>query len=175
MASGFAEMTFEDFERSQWQQAIETFRVQIQLLVQWCSIMMIADVTLVGYAITQRTGITIAVGAIFPLTMVTMIRRFERHARPIIYTALTIEDANSEGVDGVATAYASSSAGPEYVECIRDAGRRATEAERMQALRSLPRRDLWGRRHLIPGLYTLAIGQMVASLLLVFVSGWKFA
>ena len=66
--------TLPEIAKLQLQQSIETYRVQMSLLVQICTVLVVADATTVGYAIQQKLAGIIWVGVIFPVTMFLVIR-----------------------------------------------------------------------------------------------------
>lgn len=62
-----------DLERLQLQQAVETYRAQLSLMVQILTILVIADITLVGYAVTAKSAVIVAIGTAFPLECSTSV------------------------------------------------------------------------------------------------------
>lgn len=80
-----------EFAKLQLQQSVETLRVQVSLLVQICTVLVLGDATVVGYAIQQRLAGVMWAGLIFPLAMRTFISFIMRLTVPIAATAVQIE------------------------------------------------------------------------------------
>jgi hypothetical protein len=73
-------------------QSIETFRSLLNLVVSTFSILITANVALLGYAIANQRALLIGIGAIFPLAGLAVLYFVGRLIVPAIYTGLTIEN-----------------------------------------------------------------------------------
>ncbi len=164
-----------DMAHAHWQQAIETFREQIRLLVQWATLMALANVTLVGYATAKRLATLVALGAAFPLSGLGMLTRFKRHAQPIVYTAVRIEVAERDrGLDPLATTYVSQIAGFAYLADLQDAASRPDFEQRMSRLRTIQLPSFFGRRFLPPLLVLAGTAQVAAGVWLGSHARWSY-
>ena len=83
-------MTPSEITRIQLDRA-STYRVQISLLVQICTVLTVADATVVGYAVTQRLAGVIWVGLLFPVSMILIIKLILRATVPVLAIAVSIE------------------------------------------------------------------------------------
>ena len=65
--------------------------MQLSLLVQTCTVLVVADATAVGWAFQQRIAGIIWVGLIFPAVMIQVIKIVFRLTLPMLATAINIE------------------------------------------------------------------------------------
>lgn len=84
----------------QLQQAIETYRTQLTLLIQILTILVVGDVTVTGVALNTKVAAAIGLGAVFPLAMVYVGSSVFRLSIPLIYCAVRIETIHSRDRTG---------------------------------------------------------------------------
>ena len=167
-------MQLSDFTKMQLQQSIETYRVQLSLLVQICTVFVVADATTVGYAVQQRLGAVLWVGLIFPVSIILVIRVVVRMSIPILATAVSIETryANPE-IGGFVSTFVAATISQDFLNRIRSAGMLNDEQLRTRALVKLNKPYLFsGGRVVKRMLYLIILGQAVAPFLLWRFAGW---
>ena len=99
-------------------QAMETYRLQLSLLVTIITVLVVANATVVGYAITTQIASIFFIGSLFPTGIIVAARIIFGLSLPIIYTAVNIE-RNYIGVadmDWLASTFISVSVAPEYYD-----------------------------------------------------------
>jgi hypothetical protein len=160
-----------ELARLQLQQSVETYRVQLSLLVQICTVFAVADATVVGYSIQQRLAGVMWAGVVFPFCMLLLIRIIVGLSIPIVATAVHIEARYQDaGTHGLVSSFLAFSVSTEFVEELRTAMTSATERERARALGKLkPYLHGSGRRVRLT-LMAVLVAQTVVPILL-----WKFA
>lgn len=84
-------MTLSEITKVQLQQSIETYRKQLELLIQCCTIFVIADATTMGYAIDKKAPILLWISVIYPVAIAVVFRVVVRLTIPILATAVSIE------------------------------------------------------------------------------------
>jgi hypothetical protein len=164
-----------DITKAQLQQSIDTYRVQLSLLVQICTVFVVADATIVGYGIQQRFGAALWVGLIFPASMLMVIRVIVRLTVPVLATAVSIEMkyADSE-IGGLMSTFVGVAVSQSFVDQLRACLMLNSEAERNQALSKLARPYLFnGGRPVRFALMLIMIGQTIAPFLLWHFAGWS--
>ena len=75
-----------------WQESVETFRTQLRLATQITTFLAVADVTLIGYATSEKQAALIIIGTIFPVMILILISAVKIMVLPIIFTAINIEN-----------------------------------------------------------------------------------
>ena len=162
-----------EFLRAQWQQAVETFRTQITLIVQWSTLMMIANVTFLGYGIANRLGGVLIAASLFPLTVLLILLKFESHARAVIYTAIQIERVLlPKSVDGLARSYLIVAAGERYARQVEHATELADVEGRLHALCGIPGNCLFGAKVVRYGLVVAAFAYISLGASLACTKSW---
>lgn len=78
----------------QYQQALDTYRTQFTLLINILTIFIIANVTLIGFAVDKKSSLMLLTGAIFPLAIHFAYRTIKELMKPIILTAIYFEKKN---------------------------------------------------------------------------------
>jgi hypothetical protein len=115
-------MALTEYMRIQLQQSIETYRVQISLLVQICTVLTIADATVVGYAVSQKLAGVIWVGVIFPVSMILATRLILRSTIPVLAIAVGIELKHGDPkVGGLISTFLSTTVSPSLMAHIKNA------------------------------------------------------
>jgi len=77
--------------RLQLQQAVETFRVQMSLLVQIWGFLIAADAILLGYALVQHKAVLLLAASGMPILMFLATRAMYLHGTPLLYVAVRLE------------------------------------------------------------------------------------
>lgn len=155
------------------QQAIETYRVQMTLLIQLITVLVLANVTLIGYAFTSKFGGLLLVGPLFPSMIYCAVRTVFRLSTPIVYAAVTVEQECPPGCDTLMATFLGFAINAEYVEQLRAISRTSDFSERMQQLRELRTPVLRGPWIIRASLAVVAIGQPIMAFVTVTWFGWR--
>jgi hypothetical protein len=166
--------TLPEITKLQLQQSIETYRVQMSLLVQICTVLVVADATTVGYAIQQKLAGIIWIGVVFPVTMFFIIRVIFRLTLPILATAIAIESRYKDiEVAELMSTFVSVSISPTFFPSLRAASLIEDESERIRALQSLRRPAFAGVSPTKWMLLVIIVGQLLTPLLLEHFDHWR--
>jgi hypothetical protein len=79
------------FVVAELQQMSESYRLIVTLTVQIITVLVLANVTLIGYAIGQRIAGILLIGPIFPIGIITTVLIAGRVGLPLIYTYVNLE------------------------------------------------------------------------------------
>lgn len=164
-----------EFARAQLQQAVETYRVQLSLLVQICTVFVVADAATVGYGLQQKFAGALWVGLVFPVAMLMVLRLIIQLTIPVLATAVSIETKYKEtDLGGLISTFVAVTISHEFLEQLRSAGMLNTEPGRAKALANLRKPYLFvGGRSLKRLLLLIIIGQAVVPILLWQFAGWS--
>ena len=168
-------VTDPDFIRSQFEQAMMTFRTKFTLLVQITCILVIADVTLVGYAISSEIAGILLIGIIFPIMIFFILYRFSRFALPIVYTAVSLENEyGGLDIDWLASTFLSYNVSVKYVNTLKNIRSVQDPVERIKCLRNV-KVPLIGKRKGIArfALILITLGHLIAPIILKLFLNWR--
>lgn len=165
-----------DFRRQQYTLAVETFRTQLELLVQILTAFVIANVTVIGFAVAgQQAGVLLA-GALVPIMMWFVVYGMESFILPIIYTAYTIEvelspSSETNLVNTFVSIFASAKSLTDLKQAVKDEQasklRHSGFFYRQRSFRLVSRRRF---RYL---LVVLCAGQIASAFFLWHFFGWQ--
>ncbi|MFQ5631428.1 MAG: hypothetical protein ACE5I1_21860 [bacterium] len=85
-----------EFSLLELQEAINTFRTGLSVLVQIVAVLVVANVTILGYAMSEKITGVIFLGAIIPLLIIIITRIVSNLLVPAVYTAYSIEKHTGE-------------------------------------------------------------------------------
>ena len=129
----------DDFTKQQVNQAISTFLSQFTILIQVVTILFVANITIVGYAISAKLGGALIVGSFIPLVIIYMMNGLSRYMIPIIFSAVNLEDQLSKDRKLLLfSTFVSFAASPEYlaqlkkIADIRDNHKKMEELHKMK-------------------------------------------
>ncbi|MBI3914341.1 MAG: hypothetical protein HY327_09185 [Chloroflexi bacterium] len=126
------------FAKSQIEQSLETFRASISLLTQIITLLVLADVTVVGYAMSTQVSGILFIGALFPLMIYYMFFIVNRLIFPMVYTAVSLEHKyGGDKSDWLATTFLGHIASQEYVTKLRTISALQDVKERNRQLRAM--------------------------------------
>jgi hypothetical protein len=163
-----------EIAKLQLQQSIETYRVQMTLLVQICGVFVLADGTMVGFAIQQRLAGIIWVGLVFPVTMFLIIRIVYRLTLPVIATAVTIETKYHDGdMTGLMSLFIALGVSQDILLQLRSTALFENEEARLKIYSDLKRPRFAGSSLTRFGLLVVTVGQVIAPLVLNGFFGWS--
>lgn len=153
------------------EQTFETFRALFRLVVSIFTILITANVTLVGYAMANQTALMLGMGAIFPLGGLAILVFVGRMFVPLLHTALTIESEIKHRPDLFFWSLAAVMAGSS-VPRFRSIAALEEPQERLVQLRQQFGNFVPFGRLTSWGLLILAVLQVLAVPFVHFVSGW---
>jgi hypothetical protein len=174
--SGKAIDTDKEFVRLQYQQAMETYRTQLNLLIQIATVLVVADATVVGYAISTQIAGVLFVGLIFPLALMFINRLIFRFTLPVIYVAISLERKfGSDNIDWLATTFISDVVSPAYAASLRLISSITNPVQRIRELRKMSSPEFRPKIRLIgtSTVIAIAIGHIIAPIVLSQYFGWK--
>ena len=97
-----------DFWKTQIEQAFETYRTLFSILVQAIAILGVANITLLGYAVSEKLAGVLLAGAIFPIAIWLTARSVAQTMLPTIYALVNLERCyGGEDFDWVASTFVS--------------------------------------------------------------------
>ena len=85
------DLRMSEFAAKELELAIGTFREQFSLLIQIATVLVIANVTVGGYAISEKIAGLLFFTALFPFSILFVSSGIRRYMLPIVYTAVAIE------------------------------------------------------------------------------------
>jgi hypothetical protein len=90
-----------EFLTVQYEQAMETFRHGVTSLAQLVTVFVLADITLLGFAIDNQIAGIIWLGALFPVFIMNSASVVGKLLAPTIFTAYCIEQKCGEEISGL--------------------------------------------------------------------------
>lgn len=168
-------MDLPEITKAQLQQCIETYRVLLSLMVQICTIFVVADATTVGYAVQQKFAGVLWVGIVFPMGMLIVMRVVVRLTIPILATAISIETKYKDPeVGGLISTFVAVAVSHHFLEQLRVASLLEAEPARIKAMAKIGKPYKFvGGWPVKPMLLVVMIGQAVAPVLLWHLAGWR--
>lgn len=167
----------EEFVRMQFEQTFTTIRTHLTLLIQAITVLIVASVTILGFAVAQQLASVLLATALFPLAVLFVTYIAFRLAVPLYYTAVSLEREHGDyEVDWLGSTFASFVVSEEYVAGIRAISELDGAAERRARLDALPKPWFGTGRGLSRlALIALAAGQVIMAIVLAVVSDWRFS
>lgn len=168
--------TEDEFARLQYQQAIETYRTQLSLLVQIMTVLVLADATVAGYAITTQIASVWLIGALFPMIIRVVSIIALRLMAPVLLTAVSVERKyRIDGVPLLASTFISATITPQYLRQLMDICDITDPEELRRKLDLLPKPSftMKGSRFIRDALVAIAIGQILVALICWLLLGWR--
>ncbi|MBN8654968.1 MAG: hypothetical protein J0M11_04460 [Anaerolineae bacterium] len=158
-------------------QAMETYRSQLSLLVTIITVLVVANATVVGYALTTQIASIFFIGSLFPIGILVVARIIFGLSLPVIYTAVNIEKnyVNLIDMDWLASTFISVTVAPEYYDKLIQISLMKNRAERIKELRKMPRPSFKGkgRRFIKIALFVVIAGQIIIPFALSAYFGWR--
>jgi hypothetical protein len=163
----------DDFTKQQVDQAIRTFLAQFTILIQVVTILVVANVTIVGYAISERFGGALLIGSFIPLTIIYMMNGVSRYMIPVIFSAVNLEDQLAQEKKALFfSTFVSFAASPEYLEQLKKTAEIKDGNTKMEELRKL-RFPMFRRRRFNLILMLVSSVQLVMPFYLNSYHGWR--
>ncbi len=129
-----------EVERLQLGEAIATYRMQFSLLIQAGTVLVTASLTVLGFGFTTRSAFLVWLAVSFLVALIVLAVQARRSMKPVIVTAITLENRAGLGDEGLGHCFVGQDRDPTYLERIRALAAHSGP-ERHQAVRRLP--DPW--------------------------------
>lgn len=155
------------------QEAFENYRTILKLVVSIFTLLVTANITVIGYALANKVTILFAAGAIFPIAGLLLLLFFGRMFVPITYTAFMIEQTTTNRPDcfwGVLLAMMASSTIPKIkgILEIEDPQERVKQlSKQLSGFLSFGGLTFWGA-------LILSLLQIIAIPALHYIFGWSY-
>lgn len=164
----------DEFIKLQYQQSFETYRAQFALALQLMTVFVVADITIIGYAISSQISGIFLIGSICPLAILSIAEGSYRYMQPIIYVALLLEDRYSgDEQDGLIATFLSRTTSIEYVSKLRSIISHKNAEERMSKLYRL-RGSMFASRRFTTLLLLITLGHIIIVIILSYAFQWRF-
>lgn len=162
-----------NFTKQQLEQAIRAGLEQITLLIQILTVLAVANVTIVGYAIDKKSGGILFVGGFIPIAAMYILYRGAKFIVPIVYSAAILEDKLGMDKKGLlVSTFIEYAISPEYLLELKDVVNIVDSKERISELQRISSPRIRSRRfNVILGFISCV--QFVSPFYLSFYYGWK--
>jgi hypothetical protein len=161
-----------DFANLQLKECIETFRSQFNLLIQIFTVFMLANVTILGFAISNQISGILLVGAIIPILLLYVAYGGSKFMLPVLYTAILLEKKYGErNTDYLASTFISTMISVDFLNRLQEISRIKNFDERTTTLKR-QKFTLIYRRKFRALLIFISIGQVAVAILLNIVFSW---
>lgn len=163
----------DEFAKLQFEQAVETFRTQFSLFIQITTLIGLADVTIIGYAISGQISGILLVGSLFPLAIIYVRKRVYNLMVPVAYVAVCLEQKyGDKNIDWLATTFAlHAGTSGLHIKDLMDIVDIADKNERIKKLRNFKITFRKSYTHL--GLILITLAQLIIPIILSFVFNWR--
>jgi hypothetical protein len=130
-----------DFLKQELAQAINAGLDQIKLLIQILTVLAVANVSIIGYAISKTSGGALFIGGFIPLAVMYILYRGAKFIVPVVYSATILEEKLGKDQNGLlVSTFIEYAISPEYLLELRNIATIADSKERISKLQksSLP-------------------------------------
>ncbi len=164
-----------DFIRMQFEKAIDTYQKQSALFVQITTVLVVANVTLLGFAFTNKSAGVFLAGALFPPMVLYLMSRFRKIILPYLYVAVSIEQKyGGSETDWMASTYLATNVSLESLQVFKKISNENNYEIKIERLKknSIP---LLGRgKGLSRATLIMAfLGQVTAPFILAYFFNWQ--
>jgi hypothetical protein len=169
-----AETINSDFLIVQYEQAMETFRHGVTSLAQLVTVFVLADITLLGFAIDNQIAGIIWLGALFPVFIMNSASVVGKLLAPTIFTAYGIEQKCGEEISGLMHTGLRVNLSPEVAQKLEAARAMPNVDEQAGQLRKIDISMFGRRKNLVNSLLVLVVLiHLLAPLLLTSRFSWR--
>ena len=164
------------FVISQIEQSVGMYRALATLLVNILTILIIANITLVGYALSSKASGFLFIGSLFPIVMLYLIHKFNILMFPFLYTTIQFEQQfNINSLDWALSTFLSLTVSVETLDQIKKVSLIHLQSERIKELKKL-NIPVFGRskRFTRKALIACAVGQLILPFILNRLFKWSF-
>lgn len=157
-----------EFSKFQLQEVFTTYRTQYTLLIQIMTVLLVADVTVIGYSIHEKMCGVIFIGVVFPIMMMLVRRTIRRSMIPILFTGLTLENKyGSPDNDWLISTYLNFNHGSSFVQLLLEINTLKTKEEKIQQLKFVHSQSYTKLKNpLFIILLSIVIGHIVGPIIL---------
>jgi len=162
------------FIEKQLDLAISTFIDQFKLIIQIVTALVVANITILGYAISTKTAGMMFVGALIPVMISYVLYMASQFMTPIIYTASNLENKyNTRENDFLISTFLSHVISIDYLKALNKIGAIEDPDERFKKLRKLGL-PIFNRRSFQIALIILSIEELLLPYVLHTYFGWQY-
>ena len=164
------------FAMMQCEQTYATLRTQLNLLIQVITILVVANVTILGFAVSQKLASAFLVAALFPAAVLFVSYIVFRLATPLYYTAVGLETIyGNQEMSWLVSTFASFVVSEQYVIELREISQLSDAAQKRARLDSLPKPWIGtGGGYARFALILLAVAQVALAIVLAVFFDWQF-
>lgn len=159
------------FERIEYQQIHQTFRVSVQTLVSVFSFFGLANITLVGYIATQQKAGFFLLGALIWLAALIAFSEYRRYMVPFCYRAVALEEKYARGKEGIISLFLRIFYSGDFVEKLRQATKIKSSLRKREFLFGICP-DTAGQTSLIIWMLMAVIGQILVVPVFIYFWHW---
>ncbi|KAA3616606.1 MAG: hypothetical protein DWQ05_12815 [Calditrichaeota bacterium] len=166
-----------EFAKIEFEQTLITFRSMLTLAVQLSTLMMLANVTLIGYAFKEHKSAIFLIGAFLPVVLIIGIRETGKVITPLFFSAFFIEKENDFSSTPWHITFTALLILPENLQKKFDQiHSECTNSKEMAAqLKGIVTPFLGTKQSLtFAGLLLFSLGQLAISVYLYYYQGWQF-
>jgi len=169
-----AEKINSEFLTVQYEQAMETFRHGVTSLAQLVTVFVLADITLIGFAIDNQIADIIFLGALFPIFIMNSANVVGKLLAPTIFTAYCIEQKCGAEISGLMHTGLRVNLSPEIAQKLETISAMTNIDDQAGQLRKIDI-SMFGRRKTLVNilLILVALIHIIAPLLFTSCFSWK--
>lgn len=157
----------------QYENSIKVYLAILSQLATVLTIVLIAFVTLIGFAFNNKNAGIIFLGVVFPVFIYFYMRRNREQQFSMLYTATIIEDMiNPNGFDGYMKTYVGYNYGKELTDKFLDVKNGKNFEERLSKLKDLKRPWTTSYKLGIVGLFISALIFLILPIVLSLIFRW---
>ena len=155
----------------EYQQTVETFRTQFVILTQVISLLLIANITVVGYALSVQRASPFLAASVISLVLLLVLHGHASVITPIAYRAIVLEKEHIYGANSLISVFMSLFYSPDVVPTALKISEIENFDEQIRELRKMAK--LFARRSLRLLIWIAIIGQILIVPLLIYVFQWS--
>lgn len=156
-----------EFAKLELDISINAFRAQYDLLTKIVTVLLIADVSFIGYAIKEETALFALLALVFPVGIFFTIFILRRAMLATIYVAINIERKyGGDEHDWLATTYISFLASTDFIEKLTNINEIENREDRIKQLKKIGSIEYTGSSRFV---MILAISVIVCHAILPYI------
>lgn len=123
--------------KSQIEKSIDGLQTQYTMLAQITTILVIGDVTIVGFAIDHKSAGLFFIGIIFPIAIIIVFNTIRRLMIPVAYVVMNLENKVDGKIDWLVSTYVRFMARKKYLTKLLDIGKIENIEDRVKELKRI--------------------------------------
>ncbi|MCA9742236.1 hypothetical protein KC734_11890 [candidate division KSB1 bacterium] len=164
-----------EFAKLELQEAINTFRTGLSVLVQIVTVLVVANVSIIGYALSNKMSGVIFLGTLIPLLIIVITKMVSRLLIPAVFTAYSVEksfgETGHESLMRIGLSVLSTAA---FLKQLDDIEAKSALKERATGLRELRFALLGPQQSFIFTILSLiSLMQLIIPFLLTYLFHWR--